>query len=199
MKRILGLMAILAAFAISANAQTFNLGLKAGVNLAKIDADFAKTENRLGYQIGAWARVGVASFYVQPEAYIGTKDNRFLSFENNGNTVSAKGDVKFTTLDVPILFGTSIGAKNLNFRLMAGPAITLVLDDKSTFDSAYDELKDFRSYKKEAFSIQAGAGVDILKFSVDLRYVAGLTNISNSDAFKQKSNVFQLSLGYKIL
>ena len=199
MKKSINLAIILFAFSIAAQAQTFNLGIKAGVNLAKINADFAKTENRLGYQIGAWARVGLANFYIQPEAYIGTKDNKFLSFQNNGNEVIAEGTAKFTTLDVPLLFGTIIGAKNLNLRLMAGPAITILLDDKSTFNSAYDQVKDFKNYKKEAFSIQGGAGVDISRFSVDLRYVAGVTNISNSDVYKQKPSVFQLSLGYKIL
>lgn len=198
MKKVVILIVILAAFAIKSNAQTFNLGIKAGVNLAKIDANFANTENRLGYQVGAWARIGIASFYVQPEAYIGTKENKFLSFQNNGNEVIAAGTAKFTTLDVPVLFGTSIGAKNLNFRLMAGPAITLLLDDRSSFSSAYNQLKDFKNYKKQSFSIQAGAGVDILRFSIDLRYVAGLSNLSNSEMYNQKANVFQLSLGYKI-
>lgn len=180
------------------HAQSFNLGIKAGVNLAKIDADFAKSENKLGYQVGAWARFGLATFYIQPEAYIGTKDTKFLSFENNGNQITAAGTAKFTTLDIPILLGTTFGANNFNFRLMAGPALSLILDDRSTFSSAYNEAKDFNNYKKESFSVQGGAGVDILKFSVDLRYVAGLTNLSNSDVFKQKNNLFQLSLGYKI-
>ena len=61
-------------------------GLKAGVNLSKLNADFASEENRLGYQVGAWARIGGASFYVQPEAYIGSKGNKFISFTNNNNT-----------------------------------------------------------------------------------------------------------------
>lgn len=69
----------------TAQAQTFNLGVKAGVNLAKLNADFASEENRLGYQVGAWARIGGASFYVQPEAYIGSKGNKFISFTNNNN------------------------------------------------------------------------------------------------------------------
>ena len=180
------------------HAQSFNLGIKAGVNLAKIDADFAKSENKLGYQVGAWARFGLATFYIQPEAYIGTKDTKFLSFQNNGNEVTAAGTAKFTTLDIPLLLGTTFGANNFNFRLMAGPALSLILDDRSTFSSAYNEAKDFKNYKKESFSVQGGAGLDILKFSVDLRYVAGLTNLSNSDVFKQKNNLFQLSLGYKI-
>lgn len=184
----------------TAQAQTFNLGIKAGVNLAKINADFASEENRLGYQIGAWARIGGASFYVQPEAYIGSKGNKFISFTNNSNTeVAAEGKVKFTTLDIPVLLGTKFGAKNLNFRLMAGPVLSLVLDDSSTFSSAYQQATDFSNYKNQAFGVQAGAGVDVGSISVDLRYEAGLTNISKSEKYTQKPNLFQLSLGFKIL
>ncbi|RZK36059.1 MAG: PorT family protein, partial [Pedobacter sp.] len=35
--------------------------------------------------------------------------------------------------------------------------------------------------------------------SVDLRYEAGLSNISKSEKYAQKPNLFQLSLGFKIL
>jgi hypothetical protein len=184
----------------TSKAQTFNLGVKAGVNLAKLNSDFASEENRLGYQIGAWARIGGASFYVQPEAYIGSKGNKFISFQqDNGNEVSAEGKVKFTTLDVPVLLGTKFGAKNLNFRLMAGPVISFILDENSTFSSAYQQATDFDNYKNQALGLQAGAGVDVGSISVDLRYEAGLSNISKSEKYSQKPNLFQLSLGFKIL
>jgi len=200
MKKIILSVVFLTVCWATSQAQTFNLGIKAGVNLAKINADFAKEENRLGYQVGAWARVGGASFYVQPEAYIGSKGNKFISFtQSDGNEVSAEGKVKFTTLTVPVLFGTKFGANNLNFRLMAGPAISFVLDENSSFSSAYQQATDFSDYKNQAFAIQAGAGVDVGAISVDLRYEAGLTNISNSDRYSQKQNVFQLSLGLKVL
>jgi len=198
-KLILSIVFLTLGWATS-QAQTFNLGLKAGVNLAKINADFASEENRLGYQIGAWARIGGASFYVQPEAYIGSKGNKFISFTNNSNTeVEAEGKVKFTTLDVPVLLGTKFGSKNLNFRLMAGPVISFILDDSSTFSSAYAQATDFNNYKNQALGIQAGAGVDVGSISVDLRYEAGISNISKSDKYKQTPNLFQLSLGFKIL
>ena len=200
MKKIILSLVLLTACWATSQAQTFNLGVKAGVNLAKINSGFASEENRLGYQLGAWARVGGASFYVQPEAYIGSKGNKFISIkQGDGNEITAEGKVKFTTLTVPVLFGTKFGANNLNFRLMAGPAISFVLDENSTFSSAYQEATDFSNYKNQAFAIQAGAGVDVGAISVDLRYEAGLTNISKSETYSQKQNVFQLSLGFKIL
>lgn len=200
MKKIILSVVFLTLGWATSQAQTFNLGLKAGVNLAKLNADFASEENRLGYQIGAWARVGGASFYVQPEAYIGSKGNKFVSFKNNNNTeIEAEGKVRFTTLDVPVLLGTKFGAKNLNFRLMAGPVISFVLDENSSFSSAYDQATDFDNYKNQAIGIQTGAGVDVGAISVDLRYEAGLSNISKSDKYSQKPNLFQLSLGFKIL
>lgn len=183
----------------TSQAQTFNFGVKAGVNLANLKTDFASEENRLGYQVGAWARIGGASFYVQPEAYIGSKGNKFISFTNNNNTeVAAEGKVKFTTLDVPILLGTKFGSNKLNFRLMAGPVISFILDDSSTFSTAYAQATDFDNYKNQALGIQGGAGIDVGSISVDLRYEAGLSNISKSEKYSQKPNLFQLSLGFKI-
>ena len=200
MKKIIFSIVFLTLGWATSKAQTFNLGVKAGVNLAKLNADFASEENRLGYQIGAWARIGGASFYVQPEAYIGSKGNKFISITQvNGNEVAAEGKVKFTTLDVPILLGTKFGAKNLNFRLMAGPVISFILDENSSFSSAYQQATDFDNYKNQALGLQAGAGVDVGNISVDLRYEAGLSNISKSEKYSQKPNLFQLSLGFKIL
>jgi len=199
MKKIIFSIVFLTLGWVTSKAQTFNLGVKAGVNLAKLNADFASEENRLGYQIGAWARIGGASFYVQPEAYIGSKGNKFISIQqDNGNEVSAEGKVKFTTLDIPVLLGTKFGAKNLNFRLMAGPVISFVLDENSSFSSAYQQATDFSNYKNQALGLQAGAGVDVGSISVDLRYEAGLSNISKSEKYTQKPNLFQLSLGFKI-
>jgi len=200
MKKLIFSIVFLTAGWITSHAQTFNLGVKAGVNLAKINADFANEENRLGYQVGAWARIGGASFYVQPEAYIGSKGNKFISFTNNNNTeVAAEGKVKFTTLDIPVLLGTKFGSNKLNFRVMAGPVISFVLDENSSFNSAYQQATDFDNYKNQALGVQAGAGVDVGSISVDLRYEAGLSNISKSEKYTQKPNLFQLSLGFKIL
>lgn len=181
-------------------AQSFNLGVKAGVNLSKINSDFAKEENRLGYQVGAWARIGGAGFYVQPEAYIGSKGNKFVRItQNNGTEVTAEGKVKFTTLDIPLLIGTKVGGNNLNLRFMAGPVVSFVLDENSDFNAAYDQATDFKNYKNQSWGGQLGTGIDLGNISVDLRYEAGFSNISKSEKYKQTPNLFQLSLGIKLL
>ncbi len=199
MKKIIFTCAIIAFLGSTASAQTFNLGLKAGVNLAKLDADFSKVENRLGYQVGAWARLGGNSLYLQPELYFGSKGNKFISVvQDNGTEVSAEGSVRFTTLDIPVLIGTKFGGDNLNFRLNAGPVVSFNLDENSSFSAAFDQATDFKNYKNQTFGAQFGAGVDISNFTVDLRYETGLTNITNSDRYKQKANLFQLSVGFKI-
>jgi hypothetical protein len=202
MKKTILLSCLIAFSSIAAFAQmpNFTLGIKGGMNVSKLSSDFTDEENRLGYQVGAWARLGGAGIYVQPEAYLGSKGSKFISFrQDNANEVEAEGKVKFTTLDIPLLLGTKIGPKNFNIRFMAGPVISFVVNEETTFESAYNQATDFGNYKNQTWGGQAGAGIDIGNLSIDARYEAGLSNISRSDRYDQKQNLWHLSLGYKIL
>jgi hypothetical protein len=174
-----------------------NLGLKAGMNIAKLKSDFADEDNRLGYQGGAWLRIGAAGFYIQPEAYLGSKGGKF-NFQNDNNTASGSAKVKFTNLDVPILLGTKIGTNKLNARFMAGPVISFVVDKNTTFSNAVGDVSDFNNYKDRALGGQIGAGVDLGNISIDLRYEAGLSNVNQSDKYDLKQNLWHISLGYKL-
>ncbi|WP_407430008.1 porin family protein [Arcticibacter sp.] len=198
MKRTLLFGMVLMGLGSSAFAQlpSFNLGLKAGLNFAKLESNFANDENRLGYQAGAWARVGVAGFYVQPEAYLAGKGGEFKS-ETLGSGIEAEGKVRFTTLDVPVLLGTKVGLGPVNVRFMAGPVVSFVLDkDLSGNDVLAAYQRD--TYKDQNWGAQVGAGVDISSVAIDLRYEAGLTDVSHNDVLK-KQNLWHLSLGFKIL
>ena len=79
---------------------------------------------------------------------------------------------------------------------MAGPVISFIIDEKTTPDQAYSRIQD---YKNQALGVQGGAGVDVGSLSVDLRYEAGLANMSKSEKYDQKQNLFHLSLGFKLL
>lgn len=196
MKKII-LFGLLIAASLSTFAQlpSFNLGLKAGMNLSSLKAD--KTfgeENRLGYQIGAWARVGGMGFYVQPEAYLASKGGKFnIPLVNN---VQEEARARFTTLDVPVLLGTKIGTDKMNIRFMAGPMISFVLD--KSVKGNVNQVTDFGNYKNQTWAAQLGAGVDLGSLSVDLRYEAGLSNVNNTDQYSQKQRLWHLSVGYKI-
>lgn len=186
---------ILAAATSHAQLPNFNLGLKAGLNIAKLNTNFASEENRLGYQVGAWARIGATGFYVQPEAYLGSKNND-VTVETTGNTVQTDGSIKFTTLDVPVLFGSKIGANNLNARFMAGPVISFIVD--KNISSAIEAIPDYDDYKNQTWGAQIGAGVDVGNLTFDVRYEAGLSNVNKSSKYEQKQNLWHLSLGYKL-
>jgi hypothetical protein len=188
---------------ISAMAQlpSFTFGIKGGVNYSKLTTkdDLTEENSIAGYQVGVFTRVGGLGLYLQPEMYIGSKGNDFIKINTGSSSVAASGKVRFTTLDVPVLIGTKIGPGKLNLRFMTGPVISFVLDEKTTFDSAYQNVTDFDNYKKQNWAYQAGAGVDVGNLTVDLRYEAGLSNISNSSEYNQKQNLFHLSLGLKLL
>jgi hypothetical protein len=204
MKRIILLSCLFLLTTIAAFAQlpAFNLGLKAGANYSslKTSSDLTDQNRILGYQIGAWARIGGGGFYLQPEAYLGSKGNDFIRIEQeDGVQASASGKVRFTTLDVPLLLGNKIGIDKLNIRFMAGPVASFIIDKKTTFASAYDDVTNFGNYKDQTWGAQAGAGVDIGNLSFDLRYEAGLSNVSRSGQYDQKQNLWHLSLGLKLL
>ena len=203
MKKLFLIAGLLLTISVTAFAQlpSFTAGIKGGVNYSglKTTDDLTDKNSILGYQVGVFTRLGGAGLYLQPELYLGSKGNDFISFEDqNGNEVEAKGEVRFTSLDLPVLLGTKFGPNKLNFRLMAGPVISFIVDKNTTFDTAYDGVSDFDNYKDQALGLQAGAGVDVGNFTVDLRYEAGLSNLSESDKYDQKQNLFHLSLGLKL-
>jgi hypothetical protein len=171
------------------------LGLKTGVNLASLKGDVDSESNRLGYQAGAWARIG-GGLYLQPEVYIGSKGGKFGSFNQNGTAYNGDASVNFTTLDIPVLLGEKFGFDKLNFRLMSGPIISFVLNQDAKEN--YTVATNFKDYKNQTIGLQSGAGLDFGNLSFDLRYEKGLTNISNSGQYDQKQNLWHLSLGYRL-
>ncbi|MEX8548593.1 MAG: porin family protein [Mucilaginibacter sp.] len=188
---------LVAALSFSAKAQ-FNIGVKGGINFSHLSVNDGRINSTAlpGYQIGLWSRIG-KGFYVQPEVYLGSSGSNF-DFQYNNQTVTESGKVRFTTLNVPVLLGQSFGFSKLNFRIMAGPMYTYILDNNENLSqNVQNAYRDFGNYRNSTLGYQAGAGVDILKFSVDLRYEGGLTEIN--PAYGQRQNVWHLSLGYKFL
>lgn len=173
----------------------FNVGLKTGINYAIINAREGQFDYKgvLGYQAGVWARVG-KSIYFQPEVYVGTKSTN-VTFVQTGTTISQNGAIKFTTLDVPLLFGKQIGVSKLNFHFVVGPSLQFNLaENSSVFSQATDP--SFYKYRPFITNLQVGGGVDLGNLSVDLRYETGLQDINTNNG--QHSNLIHFSLGYKL-
>lgn len=191
MKKYLLSAALLIAISFSTKAQ-FSLGIKGGVNYSTINSDNLRSSSVVGYQAGAFARLGGA-IYLQPEVYVSSTGGEFHSNDNNYS-----GNVKFTNLNVPVLVGLRFGPKNLNLRVMAGPEYISRLSQNdnlsSSFNNAYNNFGN--AYKSNMLGYQAGAGVDLGALSVDLRYQGDFDNYNS--AYNQKQNLWALSVGFKI-
>ena len=192
MKKYLLSAAALLIISLGAQAQSSTFGIKGGINFSKINTDNLDESSVTGYQAGLFARFG-SDFYVQPELYVASSGGKV-----NGNVGAAayNGDIKFTTLNVPLLFGKTFGNEDLNFRLMVGPVYSYLMDQNNTFSANFNgAYADFGNYNKSTLGYQAGAGIDIGPITADVRYEGGLTEINKN--YGQKQNIWAVSLGFK--
>ena len=201
MKSILLIIVILAC-GIAADAQgVFSLGPKVGYNSYELsnNMDSVQASIKNSFQLGAFIRVG-KKVYFQPEANYQI-DKSTLN-KSVGNVIFSQ-DVTLRSVKVPALIGVKlINARVFNLRVMAGPAVTFILDKKLS-PSTMSDLWPIRSVddlKNSTWSVQMGAGLDILFMTLDVRYEVGIDNTYNgSSDLKMKNNMFNVSLGIKLL
>lgn len=171
---------------------SFQFGLKGGANLSKLStSNTFSSDNRAGYYAGLWARIGAAGIHLQPELYLSGKNTTLKASNGEENKVN------FTSLDVPILVGTKIGAAGVGLRLNTGPVVSFVLNKEQSFGDAAKEAFN-GNFKGQNFAWQFGAGLDIGKLGVDLRYEAGLSKIGKDGYDDTKLKLFTLGLAYRL-
>jgi hypothetical protein len=194
MKKII-LSALLLSFSIAGFSQvlpSFQFGIKGGANLSKLSTENTfSSDNRAGYYAGLWARIGAAGIHLQPELYISGKNT---TLKTSGGD---KADVKFTSVDVPVLVGTKIGAAGVGIRLNTGPVVSFIVDDKQTVKTAVGNVFN-GNFKGQSFAWQFGAGLDISKLGLDLRYEAGLSKIGKDGYDDTKLGLFTFGLAYRL-
>lgn len=172
--------------AVSANAQLFQYGLKAGVNFSSISmddvtgiTDGASTydlitgESATGYQVGLMTRVNVAMFFVQPELYFNATGGTVEQVVENGTNELL--EVKFNRFDIPLLVGVKLGPARIN----AGPVGSAVISSVNELKEISPDLETLTGGLTWGF--QAGIGVDLFKMlAIDLRYEGSLSKYGES-------------------
>ncbi|MES2274777.1 MAG: porin family protein [Bacteroidota bacterium] len=195
MKKHIILFAICLSAANLASAQiipSFEFGVKGGMNLSKFShsATFAP-ENRAGYLGGIWARVGGLGFNFQPELYLTGKN---VTVKSNGTENKAT----FTSIDVPLLLGSKIGAFGIGGRFYTGPLFSLAINKDQNVGAALGNVARL-NYKDQNLAWTFGAGLDLKKISVDFRYEYGLSKQPyNNGSDETRVNIFNLTLGYRL-
>ncbi len=175
MKKVL----VVAALFVSTIAYSqIDFGVKAGLNFASVGdlksyfSDATKNSVNLvessdiktGYHLGIWGRITlpVIGLYVQPELnYTHLK----TEYSNNGNYTLDK-------IDIPVLAGKKILGVG---RIFVGPSFQYLINDDLDISNVKDvDSDDF------TIGIQFGAGAQLGKFGVDLRYDTGLNDTESS-------------------
>ncbi|WP_187261126.1 porin family protein [Pontibacter beigongshangensis] len=203
MKKILLTVLSMLALHISADAQAqsspLTLGIKGGVSSTKVmfsdvvsNSEYRNPENITGYHAGAFARLQIMGFFLQPEAVLASSGGKIQVLDNQLSTPTGSSqEFKFTRLDVPILVGFNL----LNFlRVQAGPVASIMM-------SAKQEGKTLDNYMSESdWGVQGGVGVDIGSLTFDARYETikrKYTETGNN--FNMRNQQFIFSVGYKFL
>jgi len=174
-------------------AQVFSqitFGPKIGINLNHLSTDFdqmitdVKNESKSGLQIGAFLRIG-GKTYFQPELLYSARGGKFTGIPQ-GETKESQYTYSMDAIDIPFV----------KVRIFAGPVASFFLDKEMKKD---DNKEDQEQLKDGVWALTLGAGVDILMFTLDMRYELGLNNISNTPGQSIKNNLFNITLGWKIL
>jgi hypothetical protein len=178
-----------------------------GSNLA-LNADSISNSLKNNLLIGAFVRIG-KKFYVQPEVNWLTQGSVFKYPSYKDGIVPLEQEIKLSTLQVPVNVGWRfINLEIVNLRIFAGVAANFVLntkiDTKSGNSDDYENALVPDDFKSVQWQWDAGVGVDILMFAVDVKYMGGINNLLDNvqiegNTLTSKSNLFVVTLGWKIL
>ena len=205
MKKFILLIAILF-FSAGVTFGQFSFGLKIGYNASKLHTslDSITSSFNSGLHFGAFFRFG-KKVYVQPEVYYTLQGG---IFENNvTNTYNNwKQKVTVGTLDIPVLVGFKvINLKVINWRVMAGPMVSFVVNSKIKDVSLVGPIQN-SDISKLNWYVQAGTGFDVLFLTLDIRYQIGLNQMIKSAQgttgqpynLNATNNMWVVSLGFKL-
>lgn len=199
-KTILTMIAVLA-ISITAQAQLFQAGVKAGVSSSKVKLSdvqnspqqYATADNITGYHAGAFVRLQLLGLLLQPEAILATSGGKVEVKDDPNSTLVRVEKFKFDRLDVPLLVG-------FNFlrvaRVQAGPVASMLLTARQEGRT----IKDY--YDNSDWGYQVGLGVDIGSITLDARYERinrDFTNTSQLTDGKVRNEQFLVSLGLKLV
>ncbi|NNC84926.1 MAG: PorT family protein [Bacteroidia bacterium] len=189
---------------VSVHAQksnTFDLGLKAGVNFNKISSDGNtlpfEYETATSYLGGGFLRLNIGRFYLQPEGYFtGKRSEISVILQGADSTNTQLQDiVSVTSFDLPVLLGFKlINNPNFNARVYAGPVFTTVLDQKLGDLQVLNNSN--YEFEKKNTGYQVGVGFDLGDLTIDGRYENSLTDWNNT--YNQRIQLYQVSIGFKI-
>ena len=194
-KLFLSTVAIIA-IAVSVNAQSIALGVKAGAIGTKIDGESFESGYKLSYQAGAFAELDLlGKIGVQPELLFSQTSSKTVSGATGITTLPSglNANTAFTLsyLSIPILLRYNF-AKLFTFNV--GPQFGILLNNNTNL-----QQNSQNAFKSGDVSGVVGLQVHLSSLRVYGRYVIGLNNLSDvSKSGSWKTQQLELGVGLKV-
>lgn len=188
-------------------------GVKMGFNSSKMITEITNVsdivdQTKIGYLAGVYFRINIHKFYIQPEIYYCQKggDMQYITTTPSHYSVFTQQSI-LNTIDVPLLFGLKLlDIKVANLRLMLGPVFSYATNKNIDYQinginknivqiSTTEYTPSADNIKNTNWGLQAGIGLDVLRFTFDVKYEWGLNNISNNPFMNAKPRMLNVSLG----
>lgn len=196
MKKLIVISSLMVFF-VQAKSQEISFGARAGISRSSMVqhfADFANTDAITGFTGGFYLKAKILGFFVMPE----------IMYNQRGNNIQGVGSNTIHYVDVPLLVGKQFFKL---FRVNGGPVLQYALASNQLNSSVYDNKSTVNNF---VVGLQAGVGVDFLKFSFDVRYD---TNISESGTvnfvsktgklpnytYSSRASMWLFTIGYRFI
>lgn len=195
-KTVLSILAIIA-IAVSVNAQSFSLGIKAGALGTKIDGESFQSGYKLSYQGGAFAEFDLLhKIGIQPELLFSQTSSQTHSGTTGLSTLtsglSANSNYNLQYLTIPVLLRYNFAKF---FTLNLGPQYGILLNNNQDLVT-----NGKAAFKSGDFSLVGGLQLHLSSLRVYARYVIGLSNISDAQNSENwKNQQVEVGVGLKVL
>lgn len=188
----------------------FHIGPQVGYTSSNltINVDSISAGMRSNFLAGVFMRFG-NKLYVAPEVNWLTQGSVFKVPSYSTGVSPLQQEIKFNSLQVPLNLGLRlIDLKVVNVRIFGGVAANFILNTTVTTTEGnaddYENALVPSDFKSAIWQWDVGVGVDVLMFAVDFKYLGGINNIMddvqyNNTTISSKSNLFVVTLGWKIL
>ena len=198
MKKIFALLFIITIAITSIQAQNksaerkrMNWGLKTGFNISTLQMDDIdnsdKTNWKAGFVVGTFFRIKAGNnFMIQPELLYSSMGAKIESTSIN-NTSN-----RLNYFSIPVLANYHFSKK---WNAVLGPQVDFLIISKNVTGS-----QETQNIYENATSINFTGGIEfwpIEKFGFNVRYIHGLTNISESNG-SIKNQAFQFSFAIRL-
>jgi hypothetical protein len=168
MKKFLMFILLVASASMNANAQSFSIGPKAGLNISNYTGGNFNSKARIGYHVGGLLNFGFGSvFSLQPEVLFSTQGARI---ENNG----FRQEFKISYITVPVL---------LKFKGQSG--FYFEVGPQFGFRSSQNIPDQTISHFSKNLDVSGAVGIGFqsnIGLGIGFRYIAGISKVGDFSA-----------------